>query len=103
MVDLSNVLWLATANTLDGVPGPLRDRCRILVFPQPGAEHLEALAPVLMRKAAERMGLDPRWVAPLDGQEMELLRAFWRGGSVRRLARFIDAILDARGRGQEVH
>jgi hypothetical protein len=49
-VDLSHVVWIGTANTLNGVSGPLRDRCRIVQFPEPGPEHLEILAPKLLAK-----------------------------------------------------
>jgi hypothetical protein len=102
-VDLSNVLWLATANSLDGIPGPLRDRCRILAFPEPGAEHLETIAAALTRKAATVNGLDARWTPPLVPEEFDALRQFWKGGSVRRLARLVEGVLAARGRESGVH
>ena len=60
-LDLGHVSYVATANTLDPLPSPLRDRFRIVTFPKPGAEHLDALlAPVIVDLTAER-GLDPRW------------------------------------------
>ncbi len=46
--DLSHVSWIMTANSLEGVSPPLRDRCRIIMFPEPGPEHLAALAPRVM-------------------------------------------------------
>ena len=58
--------YIATANSLDPLPSPLRDRFRVVTFPKPGPEHLDALlAPVIADLAAER-GLDSRWIEPLD-------------------------------------
>jgi hypothetical protein len=102
-VNLSGVLWLGTANSLDGIPGPLRDRCRIVPFPDPGPEHLEPLAAALMRKAAADQGLDTRWFRPLDGEELGTLRHYWKGGSIRRLARLLEGILAVREQNQRTH
>ena len=50
-VDISNIVWLATANLLDGLSAPFRDRWRILRFPAPAAVHLEPLAEARLRAA----------------------------------------------------
>lgn len=102
-VDLSHVLWIGTANSLDGVPGPLRDRCRIIVFPEPQAEHLDALAPVLLQKVVAAKGLDVRWAVPFDGDELEALRRVWPGGSIRLLTKLIEGLLGARENDQRQH
>jgi len=94
--DLSHVIWIGTANSLDGIPAPLRDRCRILHFPEPGPEHLLPLAEHLMTEIVAERGLDPRWALPLDGDELEALRTAWSGGSVRILRRLVEAVLTAR-------
>ena len=95
-VDLSHVVWIATANSLDGIPVPLRDRCRILQVPAPGPEHLQVLAPALLRQACQARGLDARWASPLDGVELQAVAEAWPGGSLRRLARLLDGVLAAR-------
>jgi hypothetical protein len=95
-LDLSQVSYVATANALDPLPAPLRDRFRIVTFPKPGPEHLDALLrPVIADLAAER-GLDSRWIEPLTGQERDLVAAHWRGGSVRQLRRVVEVVLRAR-------
>ncbi len=95
-LDLGHVSYVATANTLDPLPSPLRDRFRVVTFPKPGAEHLDALlAPVIADLADER-GLDQRWVEPLAGFERDMVAANWSGGSVRRLRRVVEAVLRAR-------
>jgi hypothetical protein len=95
-VDLSAVLWLGTANSLDGWTGPLRDRVRILKYPSPGPEHLASLSAALLEQIAAERGLGARWMSPLTGQELDALRAVWPGGSVRKLRRYIEGVLEAR-------
>lgn len=34
--DLSHLVWLMTANAIEPIPAVLRDRCRVLRFPEPG-------------------------------------------------------------------
>lgn len=99
-VDVSHVIWVATANSLEGIPAPLRDRCRIIRFPEPGLEHLPALAAALLRRAVAERGWDARWALPLDGTELDALAGCWPGGSLRKLARLVDGILAARELGQ---
>lgn len=95
-VDLSHVIWIATANSVDGIPAALRDRCRILAFPAPGPEHLPGLALSVMRRSVQARGEDPRWGEPLDGMELDLVGQAWRGGSLRVLARLLDGVTAAR-------
>ena len=99
-VDISNVIWLGTVNTLEGIPSPLRDRCRIVQFPDPGPEHMPVLAAALLRHAVAERGWDTAWALPLDGVELEALARHWPGGSLRKLARLMDGILAARELGQ---
>jgi hypothetical protein len=95
-VDMSHVCWLATANSIDGLSRPLLDRFRVIRFPAPGPEHLEALAATLMRSAVKDSGLHERWATPLAVDEIDALRTAWTGGSVRRLRRLVDGVLAAR-------
>ena len=96
VLDLGHVSYVATANALDPLPSPLHDRFRVVTFPKPGTEHLDALlAPVIVDLTAER-GLDQRWVEPLAGFERDIVASHWKGGSVRRLRRVVDAVLRAR-------
>ena len=95
-VDLSHVVWLATANAVDSLPRPLRDRCRILRVPAPGLEHLPDLSAALLRRAYAARDLDIRWASPLDGVELRAVAEAWRGGSIRQLARLLDGVMAAR-------
>ncbi|WP_027547408.1 AAA family ATPase [Bradyrhizobium sp. WSM2254] len=95
-LDLSQVSYVATANSLDPLPSPIRDRFRIVTFPKPTANHLDALLPAVIADLAKERGLDQSWVMPLDGVEREAIARHWSGGSVRRLRRIVEAILRER-------
>ncbi|KQT09029.1 AAA family ATPase [Bradyrhizobium sp. Leaf396] len=95
-LDLSHVSYIATANSLGPLPSPIRDRFRVVTFPKPTAAHLDALLPAMIADLARERGIDERWVRPLDGPEHLAVARGWRGGSVRRLRRIVEAILQHR-------
>ena len=102
-VDISNVVWLATANLLEGLSAPFRDRWRILRFPAPAAVHLEPLAAACLRAAILEMGLNESWALPLTGDELASVGQFWEGGSVRQLRRLVEGVIAARNQGALAH
>ncbi|WP_347341944.1 AAA family ATPase [Bradyrhizobium diazoefficiens] len=95
-LDLSRVSYVATANRLDPLPGPIRDRFRVVTFPKPTSKDLDALLPAVLTDLAKERGLDQNWLAPLDGIEREAVAKHWPGGSVRRLRRIVEAVLRER-------
>jgi ATP-dependent Lon protease len=92
-LDLSQISYLATANNLDPLPGPIRDRMRVVTFPKPSADDLDALLPAVIADLARERALDQSWIPPLDGVEYAAVTVNWRGGSVRRLRRIVEAVL----------
>jgi len=99
--DLSHLSWLMTANEVESVPAVLRDRCRILRFPEPGPEHLPFLASRILESLYLEQGHDPRWATPLETYEIEALARAWTGGSIRKLERLVETIVGARERHRE--
>jgi hypothetical protein len=95
-LDLSRVSYVATANSLDPLPSPIRDRFRIVTFPKPTANDLDALLPAVIADLARERNVDQNWVPPLDGIERKAAARNWPGGSVRRLRRIVEAILRQR-------
>jgi hypothetical protein len=95
-VNISACQWIGTANTTDGIPVVLRDRCRIVRVPNATADHLPTLAAALLKSAVRERGLSDSWALPLDGEELAALAACWSGGSIRKLGRLVEGVLSAR-------
>jgi len=102
-VDLSHVSYLATANAVEPLPQPLRDRVRVLAFPTPTRDDLTALLPPLLDAYGAERGLDVRWLEPFSPEEIEAVASRWPGGSVRRLGRLVEAVLQAREKAAARH
>jgi ATP-dependent Lon protease len=102
-VNLSRVLWIATANDISGLHPALLDRFRILEMPDPRAEDLHAILPGVVCAVAERRGLSPEWIAQFDMLELDMIEDLWRGGSIRRLTRVVEAMFDARDRPERAN
>ena len=83
--DLSHVTWLMTANSLESLSAPLRDRCRVIQFPEPGREDLPVLIRQITADILADQGLDQRWIIPLDDVELAAIEEAWPGGSLRTL------------------
>jgi hypothetical protein len=95
-VDLHRVLWLATANDVRLLHPALLDRFRILHMPDARARDIHAILPRVAADIAERRGLTAEWVAPFDAIEMDIIADLWPGGSIRRLSRIVETLMDAR-------
>jgi len=102
-LDLSAVSYIATANSVDPLPTPIRDRFRVVEFPKPSAADLDALLPAVIADIAAERGLDARWIEALSQYDIDIARRLWRGGSVRRLRRVFEAIVNAREGGASKH
>ena len=102
-VDLRHILWIGTANSMDGIPAPLRDRCRRVVFPSPTAAHLLPLANRVLVSLYEEQGLDAVWATPFDQIEIEALQSAWSGGSIRKLQLLIRTIHKSRDKFKVSH
>jgi ATP-dependent Lon protease len=102
-LDLSQISFIATANSIDPLPSPIRDRFRIVKFPKPNRGHLDALLLAVVADLAKERGLSRDWIRPLDGTERLAAARYWSGGSVRRLRRIVEAILRERDSTESRH
>lgn len=93
--DLSAVSFLATANSLD-IPAPLKDRFRVLIMPDARPEHVQVLSRRMLQQIEVARGLDPGWIAPLAGDEIEVIQSTWGGGSLRKLKSAIEVTINTR-------
>lgn len=97
-VNLSRIIWIGTCNDASKLPSPLRDRCRIVDFPLPAEEHLPALATSCLEQLRQSRRLDRHWCPDLAPDELEALSEVWRGGSIRKLRRLVEGVVQARDR-----
>jgi hypothetical protein len=79
-LDLSHVNYLPTANSLEPLPAPLRDRFQIVMFPKPTIEHLDALLPSLLQAIATERGVHARWIAPINAIDRAAIAKHWPAG-----------------------
>ncbi|MFN3973470.1 MAG: AAA family ATPase [Gemmobacter sp.] len=83
--DLSHLVWVLTANRLDTVPAPIRDRCRVFHIPNPAPADLVA---VFDRQTSD---IDDREL--VRDARTKLTSGLASGGvSLRQLRAFIDAV-----------
>lgn len=92
--DLSQVLFVATANQLDTIPGPLRDRMEIIQLPGYTSEEKLGIARRhLLARQFEANGLAPEQVQVSDEAIEAVIRDYTREAGVRTLERELGAVL----------
>jgi ATP-dependent Lon protease len=88
--DLSQVLFVATANVLHTIPAPLQDRMEILrLHGYTEAEKLEIAKQYLVKKQREATGLSDKNAIFSDGALVDIIRGYTREAGVRNLEREI--------------
>jgi ATP-dependent Lon protease len=91
--DLSNVLFVTTANTLAGIPEPLRDRMEIIRIPgYLDTEKRTITRRFLWPRQLERHGLSDDAVELADDAIDAILRRYTREAGVRELDRRVSRI-----------
>ncbi len=92
--DLSRVMFIATANQLDTIPGPLRDRMEIIQLPgYTEEEKLEIAKKYLVKRQFETNGLQAGQVELAEGALSCLIADYTREAGVRSLERQIGSVL----------
>ena len=92
--DLSRVVFITTANMLDTVPGPLRDRMEIISLAGYTAdEKMEIAHRYLVRRQMEANGLKPGQAEIDDDALREIIQNYTREAGVRSLERQIGQVL----------
>ena len=93
-VDLSEVVFLATANMLDTIPAPLLDRMEIISFDGYTVEEKRAIARAyLLPRQVKRNGLSEDEVEVEDAVLVDLIAEYTREAGVRQLEREIGKLM----------
>ncbi|XMB66349.1 endopeptidase La [Mycoplasmatota bacterium zrk1] len=91
--DLSNVLFIATANYLENIPAPLRDRMEIVQLSSyTEDEKLEIAKNHLMKRQMSAHGLTKNEFKVSDAAIMEIIQKYTREAGVRQLDRLIGSL-----------
>merc|ERR1711879_992295 len=92
--DLSQVLFIATANYLGNIPAPLRDRMEIIELSSyTEMEKLNIAKEHLVSKQIDTHGLDPKKFVMTDEAIMEMIRSYTREAGVRQLDRLFGSLV----------
>jgi ATP-dependent Lon protease len=92
--DLSKVLFIGTANVLDAIPAPVRDRMEIIeITGYTEDEKLEIARRYLVQRQLVANGLKPEQVQFTDDALRRIIQEYTREAGVRNLERQIGAVL----------
>jgi ATP-dependent Lon protease len=92
--DLSKVVFITTANVLDAIPGPLRDRMEIIQLPgYTEEEKLEIAKRYLVKRQLTANGIKADQLQFGDAVLAAIIRDYTREAGVRNLEREIGSVL----------
>jgi ATP-dependent Lon protease len=92
--DLSRVVFIATANMLDTIPGPLRDRMEVISLAgYTASEKFQIARRYLLPRQLEANGLKPAQVDIADDALRAVIERYTREAGVRNLEREIGRVL----------
>jgi ATP-dependent Lon protease len=92
--NLSRVIFVCTANTLETIPGPLRDRMEIIQLAgYTQAEKLEIAKRYLVPRQIERNGLTTQRIVFTDAALRTIIADYTREAGVRQLEREIGTVV----------
>ena len=91
--DLSDVLFICTANSLDTIPGPLLDRMEVIRFAGYTPIEKERIAKEhLLPRAMEAVGIGQDTLTVSDGAIRAMIRDYTREAGVRGLKKCMDML-----------
>jgi ATP-dependent Lon protease len=92
--DLSRVMFICTANVLDTIPGPMRDRMEIIQLPgYTEEEKIQIARRYLVKRQLDANGLKPEQASITDAALAAIVGDYTREAGVRNLEREIGSVL----------
>ncbi|XP_037039119.1 lon protease homolog, mitochondrial [Bradysia coprophila] len=93
-VDLSKVLFICTANVLDTIPGPLRDRMELIEMSgYVGEEKISIARQYLIPQSTKDSGLSSEQIEITDNALVTLIKSYCRESGVRNLQKHIEKVV----------
>ncbi|KAG4078424.1 hypothetical protein HA402_013135 [Bradysia odoriphaga] len=93
-VDLSKVLFICTANVLDTIPGPLRDRMELIEMSgYVGEEKISIARQYLIPQSTKDSGLSSEQIEITDSALVTLIKSYCRESGVRNLQKHIEKVV----------
>ncbi len=91
--DLSHVMFIGTANVLDSIPGPLRDRMEVIELTgYTTEEKLQIAKRYLVNRQLESSGLNPEQCTITDKAILTIIQDYTREAGCRNLEREISSV-----------
>ncbi|MCL6105827.1 MAG: endopeptidase La [Actinobacteria bacterium] len=91
--DLSKVLFIATANILDTIPPPLRDRMEVIELSgYTEEEKINIAKRYLVKKQTDANGLDAKMISFADKAILRIIQDYTREAGLRNLEREIGSV-----------
>ena len=92
--DLSKVLFITTANTLDTISRPLLDRMEVIEMTGYTApEKMEIALRYIVPRAIEQNGVEPKWISISKDAVQEIIDYYTREAGVRALEKQINKVV----------
>jgi hypothetical protein len=93
-INLSQISWIRTANSVEPLPRPLLDRLRLVRVERPRPDAFDGLLEGVLRDIAAELSVGFADLPALPGEAVAVLRnGFARGAGVRALKRAVEALL----------
>ena len=93
-IDLSDALFIATANSYEGIPSPLLDRMEVIeLSTYTDSEKLAIAKNHLIPKQLKRNGITKRMFKITDSGILELIKSYTKEAGVRNLEREIASLI----------
>lgn len=93
-VDLSNVMFITTANYIENIPEPLKDRLEIIeISGYTELEKLEIVKKYILKKVCKEHGIESLKIEIIDETILKIIRCYTKESGVRELERVIEKII----------